>query len=92
MSTAHHDAGASKAPAGKSRRSRRHRVRNLILAVTTLIGLALWQLGPVIQGVAAVEHGLQQAEGTRSVLAGFIHAAIRQAQATLGPLLQHLVH
>lgn len=92
MSTAHHEAGAGKAPAGKSRRFRRHRMRNVLLAVTTLVGLVLWQLGPVISGVAALEHGLQQAEGTRSVLAGFIQAAIRQAQATLGPLLQHLVH
>lgn len=93
MSTAHHQSGSSKATAGKPGTPRkRHRLRNLFLAVMALAALVLWQLGPVTHGVASIETGLHQAQGTRSLLAGFIHIAITQIKATLGPLVQQIFH
>jgi len=71
---------------------KRHRLRNLFLAVMALAALVLWQLGPVTHGVASIETGLHQAQGTRSLLAGFIHIAITQIKATLGPLVQQIFH
>lgn len=95
MSTAHsspsrHERGER--DGGKGHRShRRHPVRNTLLILIALAALVLWQLPPVLHGLAAVQTGLRQAEGTRSVLAAFIHLAISQIRQWAGPVVAHMV-
>ncbi len=71
---------------------KKHYLRNTVLVLIVLAALVLWQLNPIISGLGTLQHGLHQAEATRTLLGGIVSTIYTKIQHLIAPLLARIWH